>query len=141
MQDNIKEFNKKTRIVNKDISIYEDEKTGVLFPVNTIRLLARVEYLELDKQQYKVALFQKKVMDLDYMEEKIKRPVPKYEITKREEDKYTITDSEVVVKKVWNVVNELGIYYSFNNKEEALRLAHEINNRIMGLIDENYILV
>lgn len=131
MQDNILEFMDKVEILNKDLSIYRDKEKGIIFVLNTVHLVARVDYLELDKQEYTIAKFQKKIEDLDYEIEEIERPVPKNEITKKDEDKYTITNKKVSVRKVWNVSNGAGTYKSFTNKEDAMNLAEEINLKVI----------
>lgn len=131
MQDNILEFMDKVEILNKDLSIYRDKEKGSIFVLNTVHLVARVDYLELDKQEYTIAKFQKKIEDLDYEIEDIDRPVPKNEITKKDEDKYTITNKKVSVRKVWNVSNGAGTYKSFTNKEDAMNLAEEINLKVI----------
>ena len=53
-------------IKNKDFSTYEDDK-GNLFTFNTINLLARVDKLELTKEEYQVAKFGQKINDLEYV--------------------------------------------------------------------------
>lgn len=131
MQDNILEFNKKVAIINKDYAIYKDEEKGVMFPLNTVNLLARVDYLELSKEEYEKAKFEMKIDNLEYNIIEKTRPIPKYTITKKEEDKYTIIDSKVKVRQVWNVSNALGIKKSFTNKEEAMKLAESLNEETL----------
>ena len=65
-----------------------------------------------------------------YKEEFIERPTPKNRITKRDEDKYTLVMEKVKVKKVYNVANALNVKKSFVDKEEAMKYAEKINNRI-----------
>ena len=131
METNIVKFMGKVEIINKDLVIYKDEEKGIMFPLNTVHLLTRVDCLELDKQEYTIAKFQKKIEDLDYNIVKIKRPTPKNEITKKEEDKFTLVDREVAVRQVWNVSNNAGAFKSFANKEEAIKLANDINLKIL----------
>ena len=123
-------------IFNKEFSEYEDKEKGVKFPFNTVNLLTRVDLLELTKEEYQVAKFQQKIDDLDYKIENIKRAVPKNEITKKDEDKFTITEKEVAVRKVWNVSNTLGAFKSFTNKEDALKLSKEINDKIFEYLKQ-----
>ena len=130
MEMELNKFMEKVDIINKELSIYKDNEKGMLFYLNTVQLLVRVEPLELDKEQYKIALFEKKVEDLKYNEEKIKRVVPKNTITKDDKDKYTLTNKEVIIKKVYNVANALNIKKSFVDKEEAMQYAEAINNGI-----------
>ena len=131
MQDNILEFNKKVSIINKDYAMYKDEEKGVMFPLNTVNLLARVDYLELSKEEYEKAKFEMKIDNLEYNIIETTRPVPKNTITKKDSDKYTIVDSKVKVRQVWNVSNALGIKKSFTNKEEAIQLAESLNEETL----------
>lgn len=130
MLNDIKEFMEKIIIKGKEFSIYNDEEKGVIFPFNTIHLLARLDYMELDKEQYISAKFQKKIEDLEYNIINVKKPVPKNEITGKDEDKTTIVEKEVAVRQVWNVSNSLGAFKSFTDKDEAIKLVNEINNMI-----------
>lgn len=131
MQDNIIEFNKKVSIINKDYAMYKDEEKGIMFPLNTVNLLARVDYLELSKEEYEKAKFEMKIENLEYNIIETTRPVPKNTITKKDSDKYTIVDSKVKVRQVWNVSNALGIKKSFTNKEEAIELAESLNKETL----------
>lgn len=125
------EFMEKVEILGKEFSIYTDEEKGVAFPLNTVHLLTRVERLELAKEEYQVAKFQKKIDDLDYKIENIKRAVPKNEITKKDEDKDTIVEKEVAVRKIWNVSNTAGAFKSFVNKNEAMEYFKKINKEVL----------
>ena len=124
------EFMEKVEILGKEFSIYKDEEKGVSFPLNTVHLLTRVDMLELTKEEYQVAKFQKKIDDLDYEITNVKRAVPKNEITKKDEDKYTITEKEVAVRKIWNVSNTAGAFKSFINKDDAMKKSKEINEKV-----------
>lgn len=128
------EFMKDIEILGKEFSVYTDEEKGVMFPLNTVHLLTRVDMLELSKEEYQVAKFQKKIDDLDYKIENIKKAVPKNEITGKEEDKFTITEKEVAVRKIWNVSNTAGAFKSFTNKDDALKASKEINTKVFGYL-------
>ena len=130
MEMDLIKFNGLVQLINKDLSLYRDDEKGMMFYLNTVQLLTRVEPLELDKSQYEIALFEKKIDKLDYKEETIERPTPKNRVTKREEDKYTLVMEKVKVKKVYNVANALNVKKSFVDKEEAMKYAETINNRI-----------
>ena len=125
------EFMKDIEILGKEFSIYTDEEKGVMFPLNTVHLLTRVDMLELSKEEYQVAKFQKKIDDLDYKIENIKKAVPKNEITGKDEDKFTITEKEVAVRKIWNVSNTAGAFKSFTDKEEAMGYSKKINKEVL----------
>jgi len=130
MEMQLDKFNNLVQLINKDLSLYRDDEKGMMFYLNTVQLLTRVEPLELDKSQYEIALFEKKIDKLDYKEETIERPTPKNRITKKDEDKYTLVMEKVKVKKVYNVANALNVKKSFVDKEEAMKYAETINNRI-----------
>jgi len=130
MEKDLCKFNENVEVINKDLSMYKDEK-GNMFILNTINILARVDYMELSKEEYTSLKFQNKVEELEYNIINIKKPVPKSEITKKDEDKYTIVDKEVAVRQIWNVSNPYGAFKSFTNKEEATKLAEEINSKIL----------
>lgn len=126
----LEEFMENVEILGKEFSIYTDKEKGVSFPLNTVHLLTRVDMLELTKEEYQVAKFQKKIEDLDYKIENIKKAVPKNEITGKDEDKFTITEKEVAVRRVWNVSNTAGAFKSYTSKEDAMEKSKEINNKI-----------
>ena len=128
------EFMKNIEILGKEFSMYVDDEKGVSFPLNTVHLLTRVDMLELAKEEYQVAKFQKKIDDLDYKIENIKRAVPKNEITGKDEDKFTITEKEVAVRKIWNVSNTAGAFKSFVNKDEAMEYSKNINKEVLGYL-------
>jgi hypothetical protein len=130
MEMELEKFNKLVEKINKELSIYKDDEKGMMFYLNTVQLLTRVEPLELDEKQYEIALFEKKIDKLDYKEEFIERPTPKNVITKKDEDKFTIVNQKIKVKKIWNVANALNVKKSFTNKEEAMEFAEAINNDI-----------
>ena len=130
MERNLCNFIDNTTIINKDLSLYADEK-GNRFIFNTINAIVKVDYLELTKEEYLSAKFSQKIEDLDYNIINIKKPVPKNEITGKDEDKYTITEKEVAVRQIWNVSNPYGAFKSFTNKEEAIELAISINDNIL----------
>ena len=134
MEMELSKFMENIEIINKEISIYKDSEKGMLFYLNTVQLLTRVEPLELDKEQYQIALFEKKIEDLEYERETIKRVVPKNTITKNDKDKYTLTNKEVIVKKVYNVANALNVKKSFVDKEEAMKYAESLNTLIKGYL-------
>ena len=128
------EFMKNIEILGKEFSIYTDEEKGILFPLNTVHLLTRVDMLELSKEEYQVAKFQKKIDDLNYKIENIKKAVPKNEITGKDEDKFTITEKEVAVRKIWNVSNTAGAFKSFTDKDEAMGYSKNINKEVLNYL-------
>lgn len=126
----LEDFMNNVEILGKEFAIYTDNEKGVSFPLNTVHLLARVDYLELTKEEYASAKFGQKIEDLEYNITNVKKPVPKNEITGKDEDKYTITEKEVAVRQIWNVSNTAGAFKSYTNKDEAMEKVKEINNKI-----------
>lgn len=133
--ESLSKFNERVTIINKDIGEYYNEETGSKFIVPSSYLWARIDYLELTNEELKKAIFNQeidRVEDLHYIEST--RPAPKYETTKREEDKYTIIDAKVKVNQVWLVSNGLKYKQTFNNKEDALKLVNSINDKLKALL-------
>lgn len=130
MKDNILEFMNKIEIINKDYSRYVDKEKGIIFSLNTVQLLPRLDYMELDKTQYETQKFEQKIDNLEYNIINVDKPASKYARTKKEEDKFIIENQKVAVRQVWNVINALGLHKSFNNQEEALKVYNEIYERV-----------
>ena len=131
MVKDLDKFYNSLKILDKTMSIYED-KDGNYSVLPTSSLLVAVDYNEFEKNQYDLAVFNGDIpKDFKTDIKNITKPVPKYEITKKEEDRYIITEKEVAVKPVWFVINGLKIKKAFNNKEEALKKAKEINEIII----------
>ena len=131
MEKDIINFMDKIEIINKDLSRYVDEEKGIIFSLNTIQLLPRLDYMELDKTQFETQKFEGKINKLEYNIIEVDRPVPKNTITKKDEDIYTIVNSKVKVRLVWNVSNAIGVYKSFTNKDEAMEYAENIKKDII----------
>ena len=60
--ENIEEFMKKVEIINKYFARYYDKEKGIAFSVNTVNLLPRIDYLELDKTTYETQKFEGKMI-------------------------------------------------------------------------------
>jgi len=137
----LEEFMKNITIEDKNFSQYEDIK-GNYFELNTVQLITRVDYLELETEkigktgasEYEQALFSQKINDLKYNKKNIKKKVPKSEITGKKEDMYIITEKKSEVVEVWNVSNPYGAFKSFTDKKEALKLAKEINKSVKKVL-------
>ena len=135
-QESLSKFMERVRFINKEIAEYENEETGSYFMIPSSYIWTRVDYLELTNEEMKKAIFNQEIdkTDLEYNEIETTRPAPKYEITKREEDKYVITDAKIKAKQVWLVSNGLKYKETFNNKEDALKLANSINEELKALL-------
>ena len=129
MKKDLNNFLRNLTKINNELVKYEDEKGNVIYaPLNA--LYASCTYLELNKQQYEQMVFQQTIKADDYNIIEIKTQVPKSEITKKEEDRFTLVDSTAKVRQVWVVANQLQFSASFKTKEEALKLVKEIEDYI-----------
>ena len=131
MEKDIVSFMKNVEIINKDFSRYIDNEKGIIFSLNTVQLLPRLDYMELDKTKYETSKFEQKIDNLEYNIIKIDKPSSKYARTKKEEDRFIIENQKVAVRQVWNVVNALGIHKSFTTKEEATKVYNELYDEVM----------
>ena len=130
IEENLNEYMSKVIIVSKDISEYSDKEKGLVYPLGTASLLARVDYLELTKEELNKAIFEQKIEKKDYKMYDCVRVVPKNTVTKKDSDKFILVDKHIRATHIWNVSNQLGIHSTFENKEEAIKLCNEINNKI-----------
>ena len=135
MEKDLINFNKNITKVTKEIAKYEDEKGNYML-IPTGQLLCNVEYMELDEISYKKALFEK-IIDKNVKYNKIKttKVVDKATITGKKQDQGIIVDSKVKAKQVWVVKNGLGLTKSFNNKDKALELVNESNNKYLEMAE------
>lgn len=133
-KENLEQFMDKITIVCKELSEYKNNDTGLLYPLSTATLLTRVDYLELTKEELEKAKFEEKVEKKDYQMYECERIVPKYEITKIEADKYTLTNKKIKATHIYNVSNQVGIIQTFEDKEAAFKLCDEINKKVYDVI-------
>lgn len=129
MKKDLNNFIKNLTKINDELVKYQDEKGNIIYaPLNA--LYCSCTYLELNKTQYEQMVFQQTIKDDDYNIIEIKTQVPKSEITKKEEDKFTLVDSTAKVRQVWVVANQLQFSASFKTKEEAEKLVKEVEDYI-----------
>ena len=131
MEKDIVSFMKNVEIINKDFARYIDNEKGIIFSLNTVQLLPRLDYMELDKTKYETSKFEQKIDNLEYSIINVDKPSSKYARTKKEEDRFIIENQKVAVRQVWNVVNALGIHKSFTTKEEATKVYNELYDEVM----------
>lgn len=134
--ENLEEFMEHVNVLNKEICEYVDEEKGIKYLIPSSYVWARCDYLELTNDELKKEVFNQNIekTDLKFNYIETTRPQPKYEITKREEDKYTITDAKVKANQVWLVSNGLKFHKTFNNKEDAIKLVDRINEPLKKLL-------
>lgn len=133
--ENLIEFMNNIKILNKDIAEYFDEKKGIKYILPTSYIFARCDYLELTNDELKKEKFNQTIdKDVEFNYIDTTRPMSKYEKTKNEADRFTIIDGKVKVNQIWNVSNGLKVHKTFNNKEDALKLVNEINDKVKEYI-------
>jgi hypothetical protein len=134
IEENLEEFMSKVEIKCKEVAIYKNEEKGLCYPLGVAHLLCRVDYLELTKEELAKAQFEQKVDKGEYEMFDCERIIPKYEKTKIEADKYTLTTNKVKATHIWNLSNQAGIHQTFTDKEKAFKLCDEINNKIFEVL-------
>lgn len=135
MKEDLKSFMSKVKTLCKDLCEYYDEEKGIKYLLPTSYVWARVDYFELTNDELKKAIFEEqvdKIDNLNYIEST--RRQSKYEITKREEDRWTITEAKVKVNQLWVVSNGMKIKNTFNNKVEAIKFLDEINEPLKAYL-------
>lgn len=129
MKKDLTNFIKNLTNINKELVKYQDDKGNIIYaPINA--LYASCTYLELNKQQYEQMVFQQQITPDDYNVIEVKTQTSKYEVTKKEEDRFTLVDTTAKVKQVWIVANQLQFSKCFKTKEEAEALVKEIEEYI-----------
>ena len=134
IEENLEEFMKNVDIKNKNVAIYSNKEKGIMYPLGLTHLLCRVDYLELGKEELKKAKFEQKIENKENQMYDCEKLVSKYEITKVESDRYTITSKKVKATHIYNVSNQVGIHTTLENKEEAFKLCEEINKKVYELM-------
>jgi len=120
--------------INEKVAIYRNKEKGLMYPITLAHLLCRVDYLELDEKEINVSKFKNIITDKEYKMQDCEKLIPKSEITKKEEDYFTMTKKKYKGAKVWNVSNQLGIHTTYENQEDAFTLCEEINEKVLGYI-------
>lgn len=135
VNEDLKSFMDNLTILNKEYSEYFNKEKGTKYIVPNSYVYARCDYLELTNEELKKERFAQNINKepKEFNQIESTRPVPKYETTKREEDKYTIIDGKVKVNQVWRVTNGMKCIQTFNNKEEALKFLDSINEPLKKL--------
>ena len=135
MERDLIKFNENITKINKDIAKYQDDKGNVAL-LNIGQLMCGCEYMELDEQMYKKALFEKIIdKDVEYNKIKTTKIVDKSTITHNKKDQGALVDNEVEVSQVWVVKNGLGLTKSFNSMDKALELVEELNNKYLEMAE------
>lgn len=121
--------------INDKVAVFEDEE-GNYFQVSPSNLLVAVQYQTFNKQEYEQAVFQQIIpKDFEAKETEIDKIIPKSDVTHNDKDKFTLTTIKQKAKEAWIVMNGIGIKKAYNNKEDALKKAKEINKKIFEVCD------
>lgn len=120
--------------MNEKLAVYKNKEKGLMYPITIAHLLCRVDYLELDTKELKVSKFKNIIEDKDYKLVDCEKLVPKSDITKKEEDAFTLTKKTYKGSKIYNVSNQLGIHTTYENVEDAFNLCEEINKKVLEVL-------
>lgn len=131
IDETLTEYMKKIEL--GETCFYKNNEKGIQYPLTPKHLLCSVEYLELDKNELKKKIFEKKIDNKEYKMFDCEKIVPKSDITKNKEDMFTWTKMTYKGTHIWNVVNQTGIHETFEDKETANKLCDEINEKLKGL--------
>lgn len=124
------EFNKNVEFLGNDIAKYYDEE-GNMKILSVGMLFCQVQFLKVTQQAKKVMLFNREISkDITFNKEFTMVP------QKDEKDPLKVKDIQMEVELMWKVQNGLGFATIFNNKEEALKVANDMNNKIFSLLEE-----
>lgn len=118
-------FNENLKYINNELVKYEDEK-GNLKLLNIGALMSQVQFLRVTETGKKMMLFNKEVSkDMKFDKEFAMIP------QKDEKNPLKVKEVETQVELMWKVQNNLGFSTIFNNKEEALKYAEDINKSVL----------
>ena len=134
IEERLQEFMQHIEIKNEKITEYVNKDKGLSYPLNTPQLLCRVDKLELDTKELDVAKFKNQVEKKEYKVVDIVKVVPKSDITKDDNDKFTLVDKKTKGVIIYNVSNQVGIHNSYDNKEEAFKICEEINKKVFDVL-------
>lgn len=137
MEKDLFKFYENIKETNKTFAVYEDNEKGIKLAMNTINILPRLEYFEVDKTMYDKLKFEEKIEDLEYNIIEVERPTLKSDITGKEKDKTTIVRTKVAVRQIWNVNVQAGASKCFVNKEDATAFFDGYFNKIFKILNED----
>ena len=125
-EKNLIKFNGNIKIINNELVKYEDDE-GNLKLLNIGSLLCQVQFLRVEETGKKVMLFNKEISkDMKFNKEFAMIP------QRDEKNPLKVKEVETQVELMWKVQNGLGFSTVFNNKEEAIKYAEDINNLVLG---------
>lgn len=123
-------FNKNIQFLKNEIARYEDVEGNIKI-LSIGMLFCQVEHLKVTQEAKKVMVFNREVnKNMKFEKEFI--TIPK----KDEKNPLVLRDVQIEVEKMWKVRNGLGFFTVCNNKEEAKKIAEEMNKKILNLLEE-----
>lgn len=140
--EKLQDYMKKINLISDKVCFYEDKEKGTIYPLTPAHLFARVDYLEIGTEktngvsEYDKLIFENKIEPNDYQKIEKKVLIPKNEITGNKKDQYTIIEENKPAVAIWNVSNQVGIFSSFVNKDDAIKLCEEINKKVLDCIKD-----
>lgn len=124
----LKKFYDNIEVKDNKLVKYADYEGNVsIFPI--AGLICKCEYLKVDKDRLNIMRFNQEVnkkMKFNVIDEKIPYADPK--------NKTHITEKTIKVNEMWKVSNGIGISQIFNDKEEALTITNDINNKYLDKV-------
>lgn len=125
----LRKFYNSIELQNDKLVKYEDAEGNVsIFPI--AGLLCKCEFLKVDKDRLNVMKFNQEVdkeMKFNVIDETVPYVDPK--------NKTHITNKTIKVNEMWKISNGIGFSQIFNNKEEALALVNDINNKYLDKVN------
>ena len=119
-------FNENLKYINNELVKYEDEE-GNLKLLNIGSLMCQVQFLRVTQTAKRVMMFNKEISkDMKFNKELAMIP------QRDEKNPLKVKEVETQVELMWKVQNGLGFSTVFNNKEEAIKHAEDINNLVLG---------
>lgn len=132
-KENLEEFMSKINYDKKNNYIeYIDNEIGRRHSLKTDHIMPVLDYIKATDDELSQLIFDMKIeKGIEFNKIKEERPFPLYKDTQKEEDKSVIVNKEFDINQIWNVSNPLGIFKTFNNKEDAIKFYEKIRNEII----------
>ena len=132
-KENLEEFMSKINYDKKNNYIeYIDNEIGRRYSLKTDHIMPVLDYIKATDDELSQLIFDMKIeKGIKFNKIKEERPFSLYKDTQKEKDKSVIVNKEFDINQIWNVSNPLGIFKTFNNKEDAIKFYEKIRNEII----------
>jgi uncharacterized protein YpiB (UPF0302 family) len=133
-KENLEVFMSKINYDKKNNYIeYIDNEIGRRYSLKIDHIMPVLDYIKATDDELSQLIFDMKIeKGIEFNKIKEERPFPLYKDTQKEEDKSVIVNKEFNINQIWNVSNPLGIFKTFNNKEDATKFYEKIRNELMS---------